>query len=204
MLCKINHLGRHLDTCRQPLPFHRDYSFSSTSTQCNPGRGCASTLAELKPIVSGAGSSQLLLFLCLPQRQPRVLFMTVLFHASWSGIQRGKVGRRVARLEVEAAVASARFLGSLLSSTHAGFLSCTPFLPLSFSPPFQLFSLSVRLCHCLFILHAFSRAFPRFVGQNKRQAVSRERKERAKGRLGVKKAKQSKARHCLWLFSIIS
>lgn len=84
------------------------------------------------------------------------------------------------------------------------FFTISPSLLLSFSPPFLLFSLSVRLCHCLFILHAFSRAFPRFVGQNKRQAVSRERRERAEGRRGVKKAKQSKARHCLWLFSIIS
>lgn len=82
MLCKINHLGRHLDTCRQPLPFTENIPSFLLLRSVTLEGDVPPTLAELKPIVSGAGSSQLLLFLCLPQRQPRVLFMTVLFHAS--------------------------------------------------------------------------------------------------------------------------
>lgn len=96
-------------------------------------------------------------------------------------------------MEVAVAVASARLLGSLLSSIHAGCLSCSPFLSL-----FLPFFLSVQLCHCLFILHAFSRAFPRFVGQNKRQAVNRER-AREEGRADSARRKQSKGKQSLAL-----
>lgn len=82
MLCKINHLGRTWTRAGNHYLFTETIPFLLFLCSATLAGDVPPTLAELKPIVSGAGSRQLLLFLCLPQRQPRVLFMTVLFHAS--------------------------------------------------------------------------------------------------------------------------
>lgn len=160
MLCKINHLGRHLDTCRQPLPF--------TETIPSLLFLCSATLAGDVP-PPWPNLSQL----SVGQVQVNFCFSFACHNASlecflWRfcsmlpevGFREGKGEWEggVARLEVEAAVASARFLGSLLSSTHAGFLSCSPFLTLSLSS----FSAFLPVCPALSLPFHIARIFTRF------------------------------------------
>lgn len=175
------------------ITFHSDYSFSTTSTQCNPGRGGT---PQPWPNLSQLSVGQVQVNFCFSFACHNASLECFLwwFCSTLPG-GRGKESSSVGGSSC-CGVCKAPWFVALLHTCGMFVLftiSLSLFLPL-FLPLF----LSVQLCHCLFILHAFSRAFPRFVGQNKRQAVSRERASE-EGRADSARRKQSKEKQSLAL-----